>query len=258
MAKPYTQEEMDYIEDKFGTLSYKAIAKHLGRSENAIFLKAQRMGLGNPTMSMADKLTIVSLAQAINKEYTEVVNWEKYGLPVKKKRFRNKAVKVIAIKDFWNWAYENMNMLDFTKIEKFAIGPEPDWVEEKRNADYRKRFYIPFHHTTPWAKEEDALLEHLVKLGSTYPEIMKRIKRSQGAIKRRLLDLKIKERPIRTNNHIKWTDEEIKCLVESIEKGISIEEIADTLGKTQGGTRGKLERLGYKFKNKVPYKDVAS
>lgn len=42
----WTQEEEYYLQDKWGEVSIKGIAKTLGRSENAIIVRAQRMGLG--------------------------------------------------------------------------------------------------------------------------------------------------------------------------------------------------------------------
>ncbi|MFA1819025.1 hypothetical protein ACDX78_02275 [Virgibacillus oceani] len=44
-GKKWSQEELDYLEDRWGVVSIKGIANKLGRSVNAVKLKAQRTGL---------------------------------------------------------------------------------------------------------------------------------------------------------------------------------------------------------------------
>ena len=44
--KVWTKEEEEYLSEKWGTASLKSIAKKLGRSENAVIVRIQRLGLG--------------------------------------------------------------------------------------------------------------------------------------------------------------------------------------------------------------------
>ena len=44
--RKWTQEEYDYLQEKWGTISLQSIARYLDRSENAIRIKVQRLGLG--------------------------------------------------------------------------------------------------------------------------------------------------------------------------------------------------------------------
>lgn len=55
---------------------------------------------------------------------------------MKKNRFR-----VIDIDAFWKWAEDNKSILDFSRFEKYGLGAEPDWVDVKRKADYKKRSF---------------------------------------------------------------------------------------------------------------------
>ncbi len=86
----------------------------------------------------------------------------------------------------------------------------------------------------------------------TYPEIAARLQRTEGSVKRRLMELKIKARPVRIGNHTKYTQEEVKQIVDLYDRGYSIDVIAERLGKSALGVRGKMERMGYRFKGKVP------
>lgn len=44
--KKWTQAEENYLQEAWGKTSLKSIAKHLGRSENAVIVRIQRLGLG--------------------------------------------------------------------------------------------------------------------------------------------------------------------------------------------------------------------
>ena len=44
-GRRWTQEEIEYLEEKIGTYTAKSIAKKLGRSFNSVNLKLARMGI---------------------------------------------------------------------------------------------------------------------------------------------------------------------------------------------------------------------
>ncbi len=254
-GKKWSEEELEYLEDKWGVVSIKGIAKKLNRSVNAVKLKAQRMGLGD-ARSHFDGITVSQLSLVLNTHYGILKNWIKlYDFPARKKVFaaENK-VLVVTYQDFWKWAKENRHMLDFSRFERLSLGPEPKWVEEKRKADQIKKLHVPKPHNTPWSKDDDEKLKWMLnQFKYTYPEIAEELKRSQAAVKRRILDLGLKQRPIRLPNHIKYSPEEERLLIDLLEKGYCFEEIAVRLNRSALGVRGKAERLGYKFKNGVPY-----
>ena len=60
----WTKEDLKYLEDKFGTSTVKTIAKHLNKSEDAIIIKAKRLGLGGITIA-SEFLNANQLANAI-------------------------------------------------------------------------------------------------------------------------------------------------------------------------------------------------
>lgn len=252
--KQYTQDELDYIANKWGIFSAAAIAKHLGREESAIRLKGIRMGLGDPRLATED-VTLVMFCDLSGISYRTIRSWiDNREFPVKKKTFVKKTVRMVSFKEFWKWAESRKEMLDLTKFEKGDLGLEPEWADIKRRDDFSTMNIRRKKHNDPWTKSEDGQLKFLVECGNyTYPEIAYQLGRGEGAIKRRLEELKVKLRPIRLDNHKKYTAEEEKVINDGIAAGRSIESIAYEIGRSALGVRGKLERMGYKFVCGVPY-----
>ncbi|WP_440898173.1 hypothetical protein ACS127_17380 [Amphibacillus sp. Q70] len=254
--KFWTDEEISFLQERWGLTSIRRIALKLGRSENAVKLKAQRLGLGD-ARTHYDGITLNQLSLVLNTHYSILKNWTKiYGFPAKTKVFALKdEVLVVTYKDFWKWAKENKHMLDFSRLERLSLGPEPIWVAEKRKADQIKKQYVPKPHNTPWSRTDDEKLKWMLnKFEYTYPRIAVELNRSQGAIKRRIYDLDLKARPIRLPNHIKYTKEEEDLIVDLLDKGYCFDVIATRMNKSALAVRGKAERMGYRFKNGVPYK----
>lgn len=250
-ARNWTQEELDYLQDKWGSISLKSLAQNLGRSIEAIKLKAGRLGLGDARMNF-DGITINQLSRALDKSYGQIVKYwiPDYGLPVRKKLFANSArVLIIGYEDFWKWAERHKELINLAKMDSNTLGAEPAWAKVKRKAD-QMRSQKTFQAVN-WTPEEDQrLVQVLGTRGITYPEVAKLFDRSEAAVKRRLHDLGVKVRPVRLENHIKYTPEEVKTLLRMAQDGFSYETIAQSLGKSALGVRGKLERMGFDFKRR--------
>lgn len=248
-GKNWTNEELIYLQDRWGSVSLKGIAKNIDRSVEAVRIKAQRIGLGD-ARTHYDGITINQLSFALNVSYSTVKTWiEKHHFPVKHKLFAvEEKVSVVTYHDFWEWAEQHKPIIDFSKLEKNILGAEPDWVDVKRQSDK-----ISARRATQWTKEEDRLLREMVHAYRyTYPEIARALSRTEGACKRRLSELKIKARPLRQSSHIKYTEEEVRLITKMCLEGHRIDAIADEIGKTALGVRGKLDRLGFRFKNGMP------
>lgn len=254
MQKHWTDDEVIYLDENWGKVSINYISKKLGRSINAVKIKASRLGLGDARFYY-DGITINQLAEATNISYSLYKNWiELYDFPAKRKVFcQQNRVLVVKYDDFWEWAEKNKQMIDFSRVEKNILGPEPEWVDVKRNADFIKKQRIKRSNNNAWSEDEDNILKGMLNAFCyTYPEIAQRLRRSEGAVKRRIRDLGLKQRPVRLNNHIKYSPEEVNLIVELFDKGHCLEDIASRINKSALGVRGKLERMGYKFKNGVP------
>ncbi len=132
--KYWTQDEMDYMQDSWGSKSQKAIAKKLGRSINSVRIKANRLGLGN-MLEHGEYVTFNQLCLALNggnfNSY-QLTSWcENRGFPIKHKLIMERRIRVVYIDDFWEWAEKNRTFIDFSKLEEFVLGKEPEWVKNK-------------------------------------------------------------------------------------------------------------------------------
>lgn len=241
--RKWTKEEESYLYDKWGVMSLPQIAKKLGRTEGAIINKRDKTNLGS-FLESGDYITVGQLLKAIGKKNDKYMNisWiEKRGLPIFKKKVSKKRVKCIRINEFWKWAEKNKNFLNFSEFERYALGKEPDWVNDKRIRDIQNKNK---YKKTPWSKDEEEYLLFLVnQYKYTYKEISERIRRTDGAIRRKLLDLGIKARPI-AENSIKWTEEEVKTLKELISLGYDYNSIGTKINtKSEKAIRAKVYRL---------------
>lgn len=316
--KSWTNEEKEFLEERWGQMTLPGIAKKLGKSEDATKIMAGRMGLGDSRKNY-DGFTLHYLAGLLNMDYKRIMNWvERYDFPAKEKVFVREKVWVVKENSFFKWAEANKEMIDFSKVEPNTFGAEPQWLKDKRNADLMKALKVKKANETPWSDNEDRILKGMLKaMCYTYGDIALRVGRTEGAVKSRIRSLRLKLRPIKaqvtypeelTNNQTKssrkpWTNEEdqiikdicenkgtiidiakalesdrsfsavknrvrklgmkphpldeyrdehVALIIELVGKGYSMGDIAERIGKTALGVRGKLERMGYHFKNGVP------
>ena len=242
--KQWTEKEEAYLQDKWGTVSIKGLAKALGRSENAVVVRAQRLGCG-AHLAGDTRISLNQLMLAIYGKNMLGYTSDKlirYGLPVKWHVVKKNRFRVIDIDAFWKWAEDNKSILDFSRFEKYSLGAEPEWVDIKRKADFEK---LQKHgeHNAAWTSAEDNKLRHLLDKGTyTYTDLARELRHSEGAVKRRILDLKIDKRPVRVPSR-KWTEEEIETLCKMVDQGYDFTLIAEKLNRTALATRGKYERL---------------
>ncbi|WP_167957949.1 hypothetical protein [Anaerosporobacter faecicola] len=239
----WKKEEIQYLEDNWGKLSIISLMKNLNRTENAILIKAQKLGLG-PFLESGDYVTWHQLLIALGIDSGGYKNksWiENRNFPIHRKRVNNCSFKIVYIDEFWKWAEKNKYLLDFSKFVENTLGAEPEWAKVKRKHDFEKnRKYI----MTPWTKTEDEKLHYLLKQYKyTYDDLSKKLRRTNGAIQRRICDLGFKERPIKADNHIKWTDEEKQRLKELIMLGYGYELMAEIIGKSSKALRGTVYRF---------------
>lgn len=127
-------------------------------------------------------------------------------------------------------------------MQPYCFGAEPDWVKVKREND-KKQSWQQVPHNTPWTEYDDQKLRRMLKANRyTYTDLSRELRRSEGAVKRRITDLQIKEKPVRKKNKA-WTEEEVELLLDMINQGFTYPQIAEKLERSAMAVRGKYERL---------------
>ena len=251
----WTKQEYDFMVENWGKLSKKEIAETLDRSLSAVICKASKIGLKNYFV-YSDEITLNELHRLIfgrNIDTWTFNIWERYKMPFKT-LITNKEqdFKVIKISDFLEWFEKYKRVIDLSQSCQGCFGDEPEWLIEKRQADKRAAAYGP--HNRVWTIEEDNKLKSMVaakKYG--YRDISIELKRTEGSIKKRLLDLKIIGRPIKADNHNKWKPEEIEIVKDLWLKGYQSCIIAEyTPNRSALAINGLLER--YKYFGEPPLK----
>ena len=109
--KQWTEKEEAYLQDKWGTVSIKGLSKALGRSENAIIVRAQRLGCG-AHLAGDTRISLNQLMLAIYGKnmlgYTSD-RLIRYGLPVKWHVVKKNRFRVIDIDAFSRPAQRSMD-----------------------------------------------------------------------------------------------------------------------------------------------------
>ena len=244
LRRNWTKQEEEYLIENWGTLSVGTIAKNLNRSENAVIVRKCRLGLGS-FLESGEYITWNQLHIALGigtADVYKMISWVRNrGFPIHTKRVNNNSFKVVYLDEWWVWAEKNRDFLDFSKFEENLLGKEPQWVKEKRRHDVEKKHkYI----TTPWTKTEDEKLLFLVaKQNYTYDDLSKILRRTNGAIQKRLCYLGVKDRPIKVDNHTRWTDYDLYRLGELIKSGYGYDLIAEEIGKSSKACRGRVYQM---------------
>lgn len=241
IGRNWTNEEEEYLIENWGAISVKTIAKNLGRSENAVVVRKCRLGLG-AFLANGDYITWNQLNIALgigNSGGYKMISWVRNrDFPIHTKKVNNNSFKVVYLDEWWEWAEKNKDLLDFSKFEKNVLGLEPEWVKEKRKMDTENsNKYIK----TPWTSVEDSRLEYLIKKQKyTYRELSVMMRRTEGAIQRRICDLGLKERPVKADNYTRWTEQDFEMLGEMIKAGYAYEYMSEKLEKSAKAIRGRV------------------
>lgn len=87
-GRAWSQEELIRLEELTETYPLATVARKLNRSENAVFLKRQRTGIGG-FMANTDMLTRNTLSRILGVENRTIQYWERKGL----KSVRKEAIR---------------------------------------------------------------------------------------------------------------------------------------------------------------------
>lgn len=245
--EPWTQEEMDFIEQHVGKMAIPTLAKRLAeecgnvRTPTAVHVKLKKMGITNIRRETG-RMTANELATLIGTDIKVVIRWIRKGLLKSVRRaacFKTKNY-LISVENFWEFAEKNKDQVNFYKIKPNIIIPEPEWVEAERKKDY---YAVPKKHRTAWTPSEDRVLVTMKKEGYSLEDIAKRLNRSVPAVKGRKERLVTKGVIPNERINIRWREEEIEMLYRLEEKGYTDERIAYELGREVYHIRMKRQML---------------
>lgn len=168
-CRRWTQEEKDYVEDKWGLVSIHIIAKHVSRSYNAIQRYAERNKLGGSCFN-EQFYTTVQVGKIMNVDQTTVIDW------VKSKKLKAVVRKIQGRKIY---------LVDPNDLEVF------------------KESYTPKNYNV-WTVLQEKQLVQLVYEGKTNNEIALIMGKSERSIRSKRTRLLRKEREKNESNINMW------------------------------------------------------
>ena len=246
----WTFEEEEYLKEAWGKTSLKTICEHLDRSEQSVLNKKQKLGLGAARDSNCDYITLNSLATALYRSKgTNTHLYEAYVILPKllkiymipQPRVKRRCIK---LSEFWEMAEKNRHLFDFSRLERYALGSEPDWVEEQRRIDGKNKVLCRGDYV-PWTAHEDSMLRSIAsKKKYTCNELAAMFKRSEGSVIRRINDLGLKN-CLKRNPQKAYTQDELDLVSKLILQGYSYLLIAKQVSRSEKSLRGMVyQRLG--------------
>lgn len=246
MSKHWTYEELKYLIENIHKKSLNKIAKKLNRTPIAIKLKLTRIKYTKRVYKQ-EEITFADFTKILGYSYdsSDLRNrLKREGFPFSKFKIINKEITMVNLQSFLRWFKTHLHLLDISKTKNGDFNAiEPEWLIEKRKADKLAAEYMGKRKWTP--AEDRRLIDLLKQYHYGYRNISIRLKRSEGAIKRRMCDLQLKERPLRESSHEKWTEEQIKIVKDLYLKGYKSCIIAEYVPKSALAINGLLERHNY-------------
>lgn len=187
----WSQKELDYIQEVWGDKTIPQIARHLGRSINAVKVKTVRLGYTGQKWS-GEMMSARKVSELLGVDVHAVCDlWiPKHGLKAKRRRLgqSKKTTTIIMFEDLLEWLEGHQDLWDSRRVEPYALGMEYDWLRQKRKVDAGK----PIRKAQKWTAQEDARLIALYKKGDkTYAEIAQELGRPADGVERRLSRLDV-------------------------------------------------------------------
>ena len=236
----WQEEEKQFLREYAGVRSAKWIAKELKRGVSSVEQQINKMGM---SFVVDDgRISLFLLIETLGYKSKDSVykKFEKLGIKTYSVKKKNRTVKMVVVDEFWKWAYKNQDKLDFSRMEHNSLGKEPEWARKKIDRDIReKRMY---NRNRKWTKDDESLLLGYLRMGLTNIEISKRLKRTGSSIDAKIRRMNTYYRPDMQEVK-KWTEAEEVKLIEMIEDGRKLDDIAYTLNRTSKSIKSKVNRM---------------
>lgn len=185
MKKKWTKEELEYLENNWGNVRMKTLESKLNRTNEAIKIKATRLGLGGAKTNGSLYITASQAAKILGVDRKTVLRKIKNGEIQAKYQNIAPYQKWYCIKfeHFLEWLKENQDKYDATRVEEYALGYEYSWLKRKRSKDLKLNIK---NANKKYTDEDVEKIKHMLNMHVPIKEIAKIFKRSEAAIRRKI------------------------------------------------------------------------
>lgn len=175
MRREWTSAEETYMNRRYLSQPVEVTAEKLGRTKMSVIRKASKMKLNH----YSTELNAKSLARSFCCDCSVTIRWiKKYGLKSKEIKCSNQTRHLIMVEDFWAWAEENKEKINWSKYQRYSLVPEPEWVK-----DAIREYKTP-KAGKKFTQQEIVLVKNLLKRDLTYRQIAEQMGRSYYSISR--------------------------------------------------------------------------
>lgn len=230
-----SQEEKKFARDwANGEVSMNIMEKKYKRTENALKIKANRMGLGARPYNV-EFLSATTISEEMGVSLDKVYNWCKDGL----KRHRNHSGKVkyvININDLLRYLKNHQDVFNASGISEYLFVDEPQWLKDKRVRDAEE---YAVNQRLPYSNQDDKDIVLMNKLGKQDSEIAKAIGRSSEAVRLRKYTIGV---------YSKWYTVGEEDFLKKVSRYLTVDEILEYMpNRTAKGIEYKCNKMG------IPY-----
>lgn len=188
---PWTEAELAILRERYGRISPRKIAKELGRTPDAVHIKATRLKLH----ARKRRLTPRTIGQLMHICSKQVKRWiDKGWLKAEVVHKKPKTMHAVMIDDLVECLKAHPEAWDARRCPDLhlklglkakrswgAADDRPIWLKDKLADDIRRGV-----SGKRWTKAEDVKLAQLLKRGLTYQQIGKQLGRPGTAVEHRI------------------------------------------------------------------------
>lgn len=178
--KKWKEKDIQFLISHYPTSSIKYMKQVLGRSEDSIRSKAQKLGIKR-TYPTDMGFTLLELSEFTNIAYTTLKKWIDNGLPHNIYTINRRTIVFVLPEDFWKYVEEHKATINFSNFCTLAILPEPNWFYDERKKEKIKGYKYTRRNFTV---EELNKIEFLLQRNYTYAQIAEELGRTYASIKR--------------------------------------------------------------------------
>lgn len=169
-GRPWDDEELELLEEWTGKLSLDTIAKRLGRSKNAVFLKRQRIGLGG-YLQNTDLLSRYAVAGIMGVTCRTLIYWERLGLKCQRKG----SYRMYSHDELLRFLESHQDLWNAKRVTDDTIFADCKWFEDKKNKDVKQRYF--------WSASDAANVRYLRSQGWTIPMIAEKTGHTESSVR---------------------------------------------------------------------------
>lgn len=206
----WSEDEIIYLEEKWGVVCIDKIAERLGRTNNSILLKAHKIGLREQVIANGEYLTPKDISSVLDVGTKTVYNWmEKGYLKYRKLKINSVKKYQITISNFklflqtyeekWDTRVSDIKFIKacFTTCRDKGSTQAMEWLMCKIELDKQKKSPLS---RKQWTVKEEINLKSMINIGKTYKEIAVSLQRSFYSIQGKISSKRHEE--LQDNNRI--------------------------------------------------------